>query len=184
MGAVKVDTVGLYRRAEIERQIARGILEGKDESEMCNILGMPSGDVNDILTKLADRAQREAVEIARLHAIRQTGQLTVLYLDAEKKWTETGDPRYAEQMRGALADIRKIWGVDAPQRIALGGTLNVKGGVLGGILGGLDDRTLEMLEGIFEGCNAGGSPDGEGLPSPAGLCETGLPVPVDTGETH
>ncbi len=28
-----------------------------------------------------------------------------------------GDPRYMEQMRKVLADLRKVWGVDAPQRV-------------------------------------------------------------------
>jgi hypothetical protein len=30
-----------------------------------------------------------------------------------------GDPRYLEQARAALADIRKIWGADAPNRANL-----------------------------------------------------------------
>lgn len=28
-----------------------------------------------------------------------------------------GDPRYIDQLRGILADIRKIWGMDAPKQI-------------------------------------------------------------------
>ena len=180
----RIDTVDLYRRAEVERRVARGILDGKDEAELCEMLGLPNREVNGIATKLAQRVQSDAVEIARIQAIKQTTALTALYMDAQKLWSETNDPRYAEQMRGALSDIRKIWGVDAPQRIALGGNLNVKGGVLGGILGGLDDRTLDFLESIFERGNGGGGSDGEGLPSLEGLCQAGFSVPLGGGEAH
>ena len=30
-----------------------------------------------------------------------------------------GDPRYLEEARKALADLRKIWGVDAPARMSI-----------------------------------------------------------------
>jgi len=177
--AAQVDTTSLYRRAEVERRIARGILDGKDEKELCDLLGLPRRDVNDVVTRLADRVQSDSVEIARIHAIKQTGMLTALYMDSEKQWQKTNDPRYAEVMRGALADTRKIWGVEAPQRIALGGTLNVKRGVLGGILGNLDDRALEALDAVFTECDSGRSDDGESLPSLEGPCETGGSVSLD-----
>jgi len=107
-----------------------------------------------------------------------------LYMSAEKLWNESKDPRYAEQMRGALSDVRKIWGVEAPQRIALGASLNVKGGVLGGVLAGLDDRTLDALESIFVGRDEGGGIDGEGVPPSEGLREVGISVPLDRLEAH
>lgn len=31
--------------------------------------------------------------------------------------TQYGDPRYMEEMRKVLADLRKLWGIDAPQRL-------------------------------------------------------------------
>ncbi len=34
---------------------------------------------------------------------------------------QDGDPRFLDQARAALADIRKIWGIDAPQRHRHGG---------------------------------------------------------------
>ena len=30
-----------------------------------------------------------------------------------------GDPRYLDEARKALADLRKVWGVDAPERVAI-----------------------------------------------------------------
>jgi hypothetical protein len=33
--------------------------------------------------------------------------------------THHGDPRYLEQARKALADHRKVWGLDAPQQLDL-----------------------------------------------------------------
>ncbi len=174
-----VDATSLYRRAEVERRIARGILDGRDEVELCDLLGLPTGDIRDIVNRLAERVKVESVEIARIQAIKQTGALMSLYLSAQVQGELMKDPRYAEQMRGALRDIRDIWGVDAAKRVNLGGTLNVKGGVLGGILGGLDDRTLDFLESLFAGGNGGASPDGEGIPSLEGLREVGESVPVD-----
>jgi hypothetical protein len=176
-----MDVGEMYRRAEVERRVSRGVLDGHDEGELSEMLGLPSRDVKGIMNRLAARAQAEGVEIARIHAIRQTGQLVALYLRAETEWESTKDPRYAEQMRGCLSDIRKIWGVEAPQRIALGGALNVKGGVLGGILGSLGDRELELLESIFEGGNGGGRADGAGIPALEGVCEAGEPLSLDRG---
>ncbi|MCL5265177.1 MAG: hypothetical protein M1343_08310 [Chloroflexi bacterium] len=34
---------------------------------------------------------------------------------------QAGDPRFMEQLRGALADVRKIWGIDAPSKTELTG---------------------------------------------------------------
>ena len=177
-----VDTGSLYRRAAVEKRIARGILDGKDESELSDLLGMPTRDVTDIVSRLARRVAQESPEIARIHAIKQTGMLQTLYLEAQGEWVRTHDPRYAEQMRGALSDIRKIWGVEAPQRIALGAVVAGTGGVLGGILGEVDDATLEMLAGIFERGNAGAGSDGEGVPSLEGHGSVGLSIPLGGGE--
>lgn len=179
---VVVDTTDLFRRAEVEKRIARGILDGKDELELSDLLGMPRRDVVDIVSRLAARVQAEGPEIARIHAIKQTGMLQALYLEAQIQWSESHDPRYAEQMRGALSDIRKIWGVEAPQRIALGAVVAGTGGVLGGILGDVDDSTLEMLAGLFERGDVGAGSDGEGIPSLEGHGEVGLAVPVGGGE--
>ena len=179
---IVVDTTDLFRRAEVEKRIARGVLDGKDEVELSDLLGMPRRDVVDIVSRLAARVQAEGPEIARIHAIKQTGMLQALYLEAQTQWVGTHDPRYAEQMRGALSDIRKIWGVEAPQRIALGAVIAGTGGVLGGILGEVDDDTLEMLAGLFERCDVGAGVDGEGLPAFEGHGEVGLAIPLGGGE--
>jgi hypothetical protein len=177
-GDTRCDVSELYRRAEAEKRAARFVMDGKDEREISELLGLTDRNVVGILEKLCARVQSESVEIAKVHAIKQTTALMGLYLEAQEMWTKTKDPRYAQEMRGALGDVRKIWGVDAPQRIALGGSLNVSGGILGGILGGLDDRTLDALEGLFEGRDEGTSVDGEGLPALEGLCEISGSIPL------
>lgn len=178
------DAAELYRRADLERRIARGVLDGADESEVASMVGLPDRQVHGVLSKLAERAAAESVEISRIHAIRQTVLLTELYKSASEQWEKTSDPRYAEQMRGSLSDIRKIWGVEAAQRIQLGGTLNVRAGVLGGILGGMDDATLELLEKCFTECDGGRGSDGEGLPALEGPREVGGSVSLGGGSSH
>lgn len=42
----------------------------------------------------------------------------------ERKY-QVGDPRFLEQARGALSDIRGIWGAEAPKKAELGGNLTL-----------------------------------------------------------
>jgi predicted transcriptional regulator len=48
--------------------------------------------------------------------------------------TQHGDPRYVEEMRKVLADLRKLWGLDAPQRLDVRATATP--------FDGLDDHAL------------------------------------------
>lgn len=43
---------------------------------------------------------------------------------AERRY-QVGDPRFLEQARGALSDIRGIWGAEAPKKQELGGNLTL-----------------------------------------------------------
>lgn len=45
-----------------------------------------------------------------------------------------GDPRYLEEARKALADHRKLWGLDAPQKIDVGARRNLYDGMTEGAL--------------------------------------------------
>lgn len=48
------------------------------------------------------------------------GETVIVPANAQNRNPE-GDPRFIEQYRNALADIRKIWGVDAPTKLEHGG---------------------------------------------------------------
>jgi hypothetical protein len=184
--SVGMESLSIFRRAELERRIAAGISDGASEEELSELVGLPRRSVEGVIECLTARVQSEAGEIARIHAIRQTGQLTALYSDALREWESTRDPRYAEIMRGVLADVRKIWGVEAPQRLLLGVGEVSEGGVLGGILGRLSESELEVLDGIFRvgECDEGAGEDGACLPSSEGVCEVGESFCVGRGSTH
>lgn len=172
MASKVVDPIEIYRRADAERAIARGVLDGMSEDALAASLGLSVNGVVSVLNKLSRRVVAESGDLARGLAIKQSICLEQLYLSAESMWNETKDPRYATEMRGAMADIRKIWGVDAVQRVSLTATVT-NTGVMGGILGGLDERSLGFLEQVLGGCESGAGADGEGVPALEGLREAG-----------
>ena len=179
MGDKIIDSASLYRRAELERRLARGIVDGKNEYELSDMLGMPSSDVTSVIGRLADRVRTETAGIARIWAVKQTGALFALYLSLEKLFVETADPRYSTEMRGALKDIRDIHGVDSAKRVHLSGAVDVGKGVLGGIIGQLSEGELEQLAGIFEGVDGFGCGDGSSLSSSEEVQSVGIDVPLD-----
>ncbi len=165
-GKKAIDTVSLYRRAAIERQLSLGATDGLTESELAELVGLPGGEVRGIMESLLHRVQQDSVAISRTWAIRQTAELWGLYLRNEEQFKETNDPRYSAEARGCLEAIRKIWGVESPQRMQIAQYIKVDRGVMGGILGSLSDEELTVIEGIFRRNNLGTGSDGEGLPSP------------------
>ena len=175
-----IDSTSLYRRAELERRMARGLVDGKDECELAEFLGIPTDDVSSIVNQLADRVRFEGAAMARIWAVKQTGALFSLYLELEKMFVETKDPRYSTEMRGALKDIRDIHGVDSVKRVHLSGSVDTGGkGVLGGIIGQLSVEELEQVAGLFERVESIGCGEGDSLPSLEEVRSTGIVVPLD-----
>lgn len=163
-----------YMDAVLESKMALGRVDGLSNDEIARALGLEVDDVGSALYNLTKRVRRFSEEMARNLAVRQTVQLTGLFSEIYDQWSKTHDPRYGELLRGCLADVRKIWGVESPKRVDLSGDIGGKGGVLGGILGLLGDGDLAALESVFVsagvvGSDSGGSGDGEGLSSSEGL---------------
>jgi hypothetical protein len=155
-GRKVIDATDLYRRVELEKVLWSGRMDGLDESALAELVGLPGRDVAGIMESLLSRVQTDNAMMARVWAIRQTIALWAeVYSEAAIQWRGSHDPRYAEIMRGALKDIRDIWGVDSAKRLVVEG--NVRVGVMHGVLGGLNAEELRMLEGIFGGSEARGS---------------------------
>jgi len=169
----KKTAVDMYKQAELEKTLWESRLEGMSDDQLASMVGLPTGVVSRTLGKMLQKVQTDAASISRAWALRQTMALwTEIYSVAAEEWLKTRDPRYAEVMRGALADIRKIWGVDAPQRAIHG---HVVAGVIHTKLGGLSKDELEYLSQIFPtgGDDAGSYTDGSGIQELAGVCEDG-----------
>ena len=51
------------------------------------------------------------------HRVRQTETLEHVVSECLEKWVETKEVEFAEEARKILSDIRKMWGMDKPQKI-------------------------------------------------------------------
>jgi len=157
------DITSLYRRGHLEKVMWERRLEGLSDDEIASLVGLPAGEVRKSLERMLVRVQTDADVLARSWAIRQTMALWgEVYGVAAQEWLVTKDPRYAEVMRGALSDIRAIWGVDKAKRVL---HAHAVAGVIHTDLGRLTKDELEMLSRIF----------------PAG-CEDGVALGLDSGE--
>jgi hypothetical protein len=185
-GALVKDISSIYRRAELEKLMWESRLDGLTDDEIASLIGLPSGRVKSTLGRMLANLQNEAGVIAKSWAIRQTMALWAeIYTPAAQMWLETKDTRYAEVMRGALSDIRKIWGVDAPQRIQ---HKHLHAGVIHSDLGKCSREELELLARLFpdddvevcaddendgdsftEGFDCGENQTGVGIPELQGL---------------
>jgi hypothetical protein len=167
----------IFKRAETEVRMWDARMKDMSDVEISDLVGLSVGVVRSSLASMLRRISSEGNLIARSWAVRETVLLFQdIYSPAEVLWRESGDPRYAELMRGALSDIRKIWGVDAPQRVQ---TLSVHVGVMDSELGRLSVDELRMLRGMFPGdsggCDGGVDPSGSGLPELPGLLSVSNP---------
>lgn len=170
-----VDGSNVYKRADVEKLMWESRLSSKTDDEIASLVGLPVSGVRRALTVMYNRVATEGGLLARAWAVRQTVCLWEdVYVVAGKEWTLTKDPRYAAVMRGALADIRKIWGVDAPQRV---NHAHIHTGVINTELGRCSIAELELLQrlcgsgdgDVAFGCDGGDGPFGVGVPALSGL---------------
>jgi hypothetical protein len=117
--------------------------EGRTEAAIAERLGVSQPAVSKMLRRVEARVLKDlSGRVGRMKAA-QTAQLEHITSQAMRAWevsledsvtvqateggafvvttkTQSGNPAHLGQARGALADIRAIWGLNAPARMALG----------------------------------------------------------------
>lgn len=120
--------------------------QGQRQTEIAAVLKVSQQAVSGMLKRVEVRVLAELSGKVERHKAQQTARLEYVISQAMAMWerskknaekttiktggengTETsetsegqhGDPRLLDQARGALADLRKIWGLDAPTKQAL-----------------------------------------------------------------
>jgi predicted transcriptional regulator len=126
---------------------------GWSQHQIAADLGISQAAVSKILKRVELRLLRELSETVDRQKVRQTVRLEHVFAEAMRAWTESkadrtrrrqrksesgagaslaeltvenshGDPRYLGEARQALADVRKLWGLDAPQKVDLRASQN------------------------------------------------------------
>ena len=122
---------------------------GWSQPQIAADLGITQAAVSKLLKRVDTRLLRELAETGQRQRARQTMRLEHLFAEAMRAWEQSktdstlrrqrkttsargdgtvaelvvenqhGDPRYLEEARKALADHRKLWGLDAPHKVDL-----------------------------------------------------------------
>lgn len=87
-------------------------------TRIADALGIDVSTVSRMLRRVDTRYLETMREAVALLKSEQSSRLEYLYSQAIAAWERTGDSRMLEQARQALADIRRVWGVDAPTKVA------------------------------------------------------------------
>jgi DNA-binding CsgD family transcriptional regulator len=132
-----------------EAQAMEHMLEGRTQHQIAASLGISQPAVSKILRRVEDRMLADVpIKVERQRA-RHTVRLEFIYGEAIHAWqaskqetmrrrqrqtdsgdggttiaeivseNQHGDPRYLDEARKALADLRKLWGLDAPERVSI-----------------------------------------------------------------
>ena len=135
-----------------EGHVLEQMLEGRSQHEIAVSLGISQPAVCKILQRLETRMLSDAALKIERQRVRHTAQLQFLYREAVAAWKKSqadavrrrqqkregraatgslaeivsenrhGDPRYLEQARKTLEDLRAVWGLDAPERLSIEAT--------------------------------------------------------------
>ena len=135
-----------------EVQALQAILEGRSQHEIARTLGVSQPAVSKMLKRIEERQLSDVTWRVERQRARHSLRLEYLYSEAIRAWRASqedalrrrqrktdgagspstvaeviserqhGDPRYLEEARRALADLRTLWGVDAPERLSVDAT--------------------------------------------------------------
>lgn len=156
-----------------ELRVLEAVLAGHSQAQTAAALGISQPAVSKIVRRLEERLLADlAVAVERQRA-RHTMRLEHLYAESMRAWTASqqdgvrkrqrksdgtgggatiaelvsenrhGDPRYLEEARKALSDLRMIWGVNAPDRVAVQATPFA--GLSDGAIDALLDQQARLL---------------------------------------
>jgi hypothetical protein len=125
------------------------MLEGRSQHQIAAALGISQPAVSKILRRVEERLLADVAWKVERQRARHTVRLEFIYGEALHAWQASkletlrrrqrkteggtggatiaeivsenrdGDPRYLDEARKALADLRKLWGVDAPERMSI-----------------------------------------------------------------
>jgi predicted transcriptional regulator len=140
-----------------ERRALELAVQGSSQHQIASDLGISQAAVSKLLTRVEARVLRDLAETLERQKARHTLRLEHLYSEAMRAWTDSqadatrrrqrksrggrgeatvaeivtenqhGDPRYLDEARKMLADLRKLWGLDAPQKVDLRAARNPYG---------------------------------------------------------
>lgn len=132
-----------------ELHVMEQTLEGRTQHQIAASLGISQPAVCKIVQRLEDRLLADVAWKVERHRARQTMRLEFLYGEAIRAWRNSqqqtlrkrqrqsgvegkgttvaeivsenshGDPRFLEEARRALQDLRSVWGVNAPERLSV-----------------------------------------------------------------
>jgi hypothetical protein len=101
--------------------------EFRSEREIGDILGVSESGVCRMLQRVERRALEKLQEDVEALKVQQTAQLEFIAHEAMAAWQRSkgdsssaapGDPKFLGEARAALAEIRRIWGAEAPTKVA------------------------------------------------------------------
>ena len=135
-----------------ELQVMDHILEGHAQTAIAARLGISQPAVSKIVRRIEERLLCDVAWRTERQRARHSLRLEFLYAEAVRAWRASqedglrkrqrktdgagggatvaeivsenrhGDPRYLDEARKTLADLRTLWGVDAPDRLAVEAT--------------------------------------------------------------
>lgn len=105
-------------------------LRGRTQDEVARELGISQPTVSKILARVEARVSADLASDAQNHRLRQSARLEYLYREAVDAWefskptasvprhtAAVGDRRFLAEARSLLADLRRLWGLDAPVKV-------------------------------------------------------------------
>ncbi len=130
---------------------------GRTQHQIAGELGVSQAAVSKILRRVEERLVQDLAPMVDRLRVRHTLRLDHVYGEAMTAWIDSktdavrrrqrksdgsgtgttvaelvsenrhGDPRYLDVARKALADLREVWGVNAPERLAVTATSPMSG---------------------------------------------------------
>lgn len=124
----------ILQARERERQAWSLTQRGRTQGEIATELGITQPSVSKILARLEQRVLGELAGSVQELELRQAARLEYLYREAVDAWESSkplsavdgsaaaerrapGDRRFLAEARTVLADLRRLWGLDAPVKV-------------------------------------------------------------------